>query len=83
MDGLKRCFVREFYNIVSNLKIGQTTKAINSKYCNCIKTFRQAYKINTDNLEKLRNNIINQKNELFKLYSNSYLSKLKIQDIFK
>ena len=70
----------KFYNIVSNLNIGQTTKAIKFQNSAIVLKLldKRSTKINTDNLEKLRNNIINQKkNELFKLYSNSHLSKLR------
>ena len=81
MDWIKKDALSEkFYNIVSNLKIGQTTKAIKFQNTAIVLKLldKRSTKINTDNLEKLRNNIINQKkNELFKLYSNSHLSKLR------
>ena len=81
MDWIKKDALSEkFYNIVSNLKIGQTTKAIKFQSTAIVLKLldKRSTKINTDNLEKLRNNIINQKkNELFKLYSNSHLSKLR------
>lgn len=81
MDWIKKDALSEkFYNIVSNLKIGQTTKAIKFQNTAIVLKLldKRNTKINTDNLEKLRNNIINQKkNELFKLYSNSHLSKLR------
>ena len=81
MDWIKKDALSEkFYNIVSNLKIGQTTKAIKFQSTAIVLKLldKRSTKINTNNLEKLRNNIINQKkNELFKLYSNSHLSKLR------
>ena len=81
MDWIKKDALSEkFYNIVSNLKIGQTTKAIKFQNTAIVLKLldKRSKKINTDNLEKLRNNIIKKKkNELFKLYSNSHLSKLR------
>ena len=64
MDWIKKDALSEkFYNIVSNLKIGQTTKAIKFQSTAIVLKLldKRSTKINTDNLEKLRNNIINQK----------------------
>ena len=64
MDWIKKDALSEkFYNIVSNLKIGQTTKAIKFQNTAIVLKLldKRSTKINTDNLEKLRNNIINQK----------------------
>ncbi len=71
---------KKISEIVSNLKIGQISKPIirqNSVLFLKLTDKRTAVVKNQD-LKILKNNLINQKkNELFKLYSNSHLSKLK------
>ena len=69
-----------FSNIVSNLKIGQISKVIKTPDSAIVLKLidKKNSKINEEDIEKLKENIINQKkNELFDLYSNSHLSKLK------
>lgn len=71
---------KKISEIVSNLKIGQISKPIirqNSVLFLKLADKRTTVEKNQD-LKILKNNLINQKkNELFNLYSNSYLSKLK------
>ena len=41
-------------------------------------TDKRSYKIDNKNIDELKKSLINRKtNELFKLYSNNYLSKIK------
>ena len=71
---------KKISEIVSNLKIGQISKPIirqNSVLFLKLADKRTTVEKNQD-LKILKNNLINQKkNELFNLYSNSHLSKLK------
>ena len=71
---------KKISEIVSNLKIGQISKPIIRQ--NSVLFLKLADKrttvIKNQDLKILKNNLINQKkNELFNLYSNSHLSKLK------
>ncbi len=71
---------KEVHNSISNLEIGQTSQIIKSQDSAIIlKLMDKKYtKISKTEIEKLEKNIVNQKkNELFNLYSNSYLSKIK------
>ncbi len=71
---------KDIYKVISNLKIGETSEPIKKKDTALFlkledKKISKAENINYDELKK---NLINQKkNELFNLYSRSYLSKLK------
>lgn len=71
---------KEIYKKISNLKIGDYSKPIiraNSILFLMVKDKRKT-KINNLNKSEIKNQIINKKkNELFNLYSRSYLSKLK------
>ena len=71
---------KKISEIVSNLKIGQISKPIIRQ--NSVLFLKLADKrttvVKNQDLKILKNNLINQKkNELFNLYSNSHLSKLK------
>ncbi len=71
---------KEVYNAVLNLKIGQTSQIIKSQESALILKLidKKQTKVSKDEIEKLKKNIISQKkNELFDLYSSSYLSKIK------
>ena len=47
-------------------------------------TEKRSYKIDNKNIDELKKSLINQKtNELFKLYSNNYLSKIKNSSFIK
>jgi peptidyl-prolyl cis-trans isomerase SurA len=66
--------------ILSNLKINEVSKPITK--LNTVLFFKltdkKSVKINKKNIDNLKKSITNKKaNELFKLYSNNYLSKLK------
>ena len=71
---------KKIYEYVSKLKIGDVTEPIKRQNSILIlklvdKSKTKKYEINLENLKK---NVLNQKkNELFNLYSNSHLSKLK------
>ena len=70
----------KIYNIIKKMNIGDISQPIIKQ--NTILFLKlndkRKSKINQINLAELRKNLINQKkNELFNLYSNSHLSKLK------
>ena len=47
-------------------------------------TDKRSYKIDNKNIDELKKSLINRKtNELFKLYSNNYLSKIKNSSFIK
>ena len=47
-------------------------------------TEKRSYKIDNKNIDELKKSLINKKtNELFKLYSNNYLSKIKNSSFIK
>ena len=71
---------KSIYGIVKNLKIGETSKPIKNQ--NNILFLKlddkRSPQIETSNIENLKENLKNQKkNELFALYSSSYLSQIK------
>ena len=71
---------KEIYDTISNLKVGGVTEAI--KQQNSIIFLKLVDKRNSKpekiDIAQLKENLINQKkNELFNLYSRSYISKLK------
>lgn len=71
---------KQIYGYVSKLKIGDVTKPIKRQNSILILKLvdKSKTKKNEINLENLKKNVLNQKkNELFNLYSNSHLSKLK------
>lgn len=71
---------KQIYEYVSKLKIGDVTKPIKRQNSILILKLVDKSKTNKNeiNLENLKKNVLNQKkNELFNLYSNSHLSKLK------
>ena len=71
---------KEIFLIVKNMKIGEVSKPIKRQNSILFLKLKDKRLSNTDNLDLLevKKKIINRKkNELFNLYSNSYLSKLK------
>ena len=71
---------KQIYEYVSKLKIGDVTEPIKRQNSILILKLVDKSKTKKDeiNLENLKKNVLNQKkNELFNLYSNSHLSKLK------
>ena len=71
---------KKIYEYVSKLKIGDVTEPIKRQNSILILKLVDKSKTKKDeiNLENLKKNVLNQKkNELFNLYSNSHLSKLK------
>ena len=71
---------KEIFLIVKNMKIGEVSKPIKRQNSILFLKLKDKRLSNTDNLDliEVKKKIINRKkNELFNLYSNSYLSKLK------
>ena len=71
---------KENYQVLSKMKVGEVSEPI--KISNSINFYKildkKKTKSNNINKEKIKNNLINsRKNELFNLYSNSHLSKLR------
>ena len=70
----------DFLKILNNMQIGETSKPIkkNDKIIFLKLNDKRISSYSDINLKKLKENLINQKkNELFNLYSSSYLSKLR------
>ena len=71
----------QMLSIVENLSLNEVSKPIKRLNKLLILMVKDKRKFNVDNknLDEVRNKLINQKtNELFKLYSNNHLSKLRI-----
>ena len=71
---------KKIFNVLKDLKIGDVSKPIEDfESITFFKiTDKRFVKNNLSDLNKLRQNLIkSKKNDLYKLYSNSHLSKLK------
>ena len=71
---------KEIYNIIKDLKIGETSEPIKKQNSIIFLKLndKRVSKVEDLDVNELKKTIINQKtNELFRLYSISYLSKLK------
>ena len=70
----------QILSIVENLSLNEVSKPIKrlNKLLILMVKDKRKFNINNENLDEVRNKLINQKtNELFKLYSNNHLSKIK------
>ena len=77
---------KQMSNILNKMKINEISKPITK--LNSVLFFKitdkRSFKTNTQNIDDLKKNIINNKtNELFKLYSNNHLSKIKNNSFIK
>ena len=70
---------KDFLNILRKTKIKEITQPIlQQNRITIIKlNDKRIEKITKEKIESLKNELIAEKNDLFKLYSNSYLSKLR------
>jgi peptidyl-prolyl cis-trans isomerase SurA len=77
---------KEINEILIKMKINEISQPVTK--LNIVSFFKitdkRSYKIDNKNIDELKKSLINQKtNELFKLYSNNYLSKIKNSSFIK